>query len=232
MNKESRITVRFYKMKASSYTSMLGLNLYHSAIEFDDVEYCYEGYVNEINPKSYRSTLYSNDNDSIVMKEFVIGACKRSLFYSTLSKIKLCFSEDDYNLLSWNCNHFTYQLLRCLFIEYDYHMKESIFCKLYITTGNFWKINAFNKQVADYSIKLEQLKTDILKRPIRLQVMKTNTCSSTTYNSQLSTATNDSDEVLKEDSVKSKIISLKKFVPHSSLSLRNLSIKCQSNMKD
>lgn len=220
MNKESKITVRFYKLNASKYTALLGLNLYHSAIEFDDVEYCFEGVVKEINPKSYRNTLMSSNTDSIITKEFIVGACRRELFYSVLNKLKLNFTESDYNMISCNCNHFIFELLKHLFIELSHLTLESMFSKLYIITGNFWELDAFNKLITNYFLKLEQHKNDNLRQRPQNRLRVINTTCSTINNSELRSRDFDSEEVVQEESLKSKILSLKKFVPRHSLSLR------------
>lgn len=213
--------MRFYKLNTLKYTSLFGLNLYHSAIELDDVEYYYEGNVQEINPKSYRSALISHDDSGLsVIKEFKVGTCKRSLFYSTLNKCKSCFTELDYNILYWNCNHFTLEFLKQLFDDFNILIKDCILSKLFITTGNFWQSDAFNKLTADYSIKLERNKNFLLTRkPMRLRVIKTTCCTNTDKESDSTEKT--SDELLNEGGDKSKVISLKMLLPNKALLIRN-----------
>ncbi len=104
------VKLNIYKL-INPILSFLRLNIYHTAIEYADIEFAFgsnneEEGIYDIKPRTY---------DAIFLESVIIGECDRRTFFKALDKIRIEFKGNTYNLLIKNCNHFTNKLSKILF---------------------------------------------------------------------------------------------------------------------
>lgn len=87
----------------------LGYGLYHTAVEYDGVEYSF-GVVNN-NSGVYEMKPKTN-NVGVFIKSIQLGCKTRREFFIGVEKIVKCYNKKSYNLLTNNCNHFTNDYLK------------------------------------------------------------------------------------------------------------------------
>jgi hypothetical protein len=104
-NKKLSVILNTYKLTLNNIIDKIGLDLYHTAIEFDGVEYAF-GFLDlpvcgiyEIKPLSFE--------DGIFLESFVVGYCDKNEFYNLKENLKNEYIGNTYNVITKNCNHFT-----------------------------------------------------------------------------------------------------------------------------
>ncbi len=137
----------------------------HTGIEYDGVEYCFtsNGIV-EIKPKKFY------DNDKSTIKEYKLGEVSRRKFYKTINILSETSTDSNYDLISRNCNCFTYELIKDLFNNdcTDVCEKsETIFSSFFIKYGRLEQTLLLRKLQAEQS-KLQEEKDKLLINKIRL----------------------------------------------------------------
>ena len=101
-----------YKLTANILINKIGLDIFHTAIEFEGVEYAFgfldlpECGIYEIKPMTF--------DDGDFVESFLMGYCDRNTFYNLLEKLKTEFLGNTYNILKKNCNHFTNDICKKL----------------------------------------------------------------------------------------------------------------------
>lgn len=102
-----------YKLVSSNFLNKIGIQIFHTAIEFEGIEYAF-GFLNseecgiyEIKPMTF--------DDGTYVESIIIGYCEIKTFYSLLDKIKKEYFGNTYNILTKNCNHFTNDISQRLF---------------------------------------------------------------------------------------------------------------------
>lgn len=134
MNVKARVILRKYHH--CSILNYLGLDIFHTAIEFDSIEYFYGFYsqctsvkqesgIFEIEPNTFyqfSSKHISNseqNNYSLSNSEgsisYVLGYVTRKIFYDLLNKLRKKYKQALYSKLFNNCNHFTKEVINELF---------------------------------------------------------------------------------------------------------------------
>jgi len=104
-NSKIPLIINTYKLTSNVLVNKIGLDIYHTAIEFDGVEYAF-GFLDlpisgvyDIKPMTFE--------DGIFVESIVMGYCFRKSFYDILEKIKEEYLGNEYSVLTKNCNHFT-----------------------------------------------------------------------------------------------------------------------------
>jgi len=122
--KKLPLILNVYRIWKDSLLSNVGYYVYHTAIEFEEIEYGYGKIVletdnidinispeddcgiYEIPPMSYEDGEYI---ESLVIGHF--DKNNKHLFYETLNEIKKKYLSSKYNLILNNCNHFTEEFM-------------------------------------------------------------------------------------------------------------------------
>ena len=118
MKNKVPLILNVYRIWADGFLNKLGYTVYHTAIEFEQIEYGYGRVINEdlgemecgiyeIEPMSYK---YGEFIESILLDYIEVKhKCK---FYEILQNLKNSYLSSKYNLLINNCNHFSDDFLR------------------------------------------------------------------------------------------------------------------------
>ena len=108
------VILNVYKIKKNSLLDSIGINLYHTAIEYDNVEYAFGKILDpnvsgvyDINPMSYEGGTF--------LESINLGKVGRREYFVKLDKLKKLYMGDTYNILTKNCNHFTNDFIHLLF---------------------------------------------------------------------------------------------------------------------
>ena len=123
------VILNVYKIKENSILHLLGLNLYHTAIEYDSTEYAF-GKVTDPNKSGIYDITPMSFEDGLYVESINLGNISRRHFFIKLEKLKLLYQGDTYNLLTKNCNHFTNDLINLLFSNKTIPSKYTSFLKL------------------------------------------------------------------------------------------------------
>lgn len=109
-NTKHAIILNTYKLSMNHFISKIGFDLYHTAIEYDGIEYAF-GYLD-----SQQSGIYEiipmTFEDGNFMESLILGYCRKDSFEAILAKIKKEYLGNSYNILTKNCNHFTDDLCK------------------------------------------------------------------------------------------------------------------------
>jgi len=104
-NRKLPLILNTYKLTSNIFINKIGLDIFHTAIEFDGIEYAF-GFLNlpecgiyEIKPMSFE--------DGIFVESLLIGYCEKEKFHDLLEIIKKEYLGNTYNIITKNCNHFT-----------------------------------------------------------------------------------------------------------------------------
>lgn len=108
------VILNVYRIKENSLLHSLGIDLYHTAIEFDNVEYAFGKVINSNESGVYDITPMSYD-DGIYIESINLGLTRRRQFFVKLEKLKAYYKGNTYNIVTKNCNHFTNDFIRLLF---------------------------------------------------------------------------------------------------------------------
>ncbi len=111
MKEQLPVKLNIYKLTNIPIISILGLSIYHTAIEYADTEFAFgynsdEDGIYDIKPLSYNGRY---------MESITIGQCDRRAFFKVLEKLRSVFKGNTYNILLKNCNHFTNNVSILLF---------------------------------------------------------------------------------------------------------------------
>jgi hypothetical protein len=108
------VIINVYRIKEDSFINKLGINLFHTAIEYDNTEYAF-GYCDD----STMSGIYDIDpmsyDEGNFFESIKVGNLTRRQFFNKLDIIRTQFIADSYNIVTKNCNHFTNDFLKLLF---------------------------------------------------------------------------------------------------------------------
>lgn len=102
-----------YKLNSNTLINKIGIDLFHTAIEFNGIEYAFgfldseECGIYEIKPMTF--------DDGMFTESIIIGYCDIKSFNSLFDKLKKEYLGNTYNILTKNCNHFTNDFCRRLF---------------------------------------------------------------------------------------------------------------------
>ena len=89
-----------------------GITLYHTSIEYDDVEYSF-GICNNISGVYEMAPKSSNIGRYIT--SISLGKKTRREFFTKSEKIRKVYSKRRYNFLTQNCNHFMNDYIKIVF---------------------------------------------------------------------------------------------------------------------
>jgi hypothetical protein len=114
MKQSLPVVLNVYRINENSFLGLLGVKIFHTAIEYDKTEYSF-GYLNDnkisgvfdIKPMSFEDGLY--------VESIQLGNVNRREFFNKMEKIKKEYLAKSYNLLTKNCNHFTNDFIKLLF---------------------------------------------------------------------------------------------------------------------
>jgi len=123
------VILNVYKIKENSILPLLGLNLYHTAIEYDNTEFAF-GKVRDPNKSGIYDITPMSFEDGAYIESINLGNISRRQFFVKLEKLKLLYKGDTYNFLTKNCNHFTNDLINLLFSNKAIPSKYTSFLKL------------------------------------------------------------------------------------------------------
>jgi hypothetical protein len=107
--------------------SLFGLGFYHTAIEYDEIEYGF-GFHKECTTGVYDIKPMSYDEGRFV-ESITLGYIDRRSFFKVMERLKRVFTGQTYNILFKNCNHFTNNVCRVLF-DRELPMKYSRFLSI------------------------------------------------------------------------------------------------------
>ena len=99
MKEISQVKLNVYEFKFFPF----GITLYHTSIEYDDVEYSF-GICNNISGVYEMAPKSSNIGRYIT--SISLGKKTRREFFTKSEKIRKVYSKRRYNFLTQNCNHF------------------------------------------------------------------------------------------------------------------------------
>ena len=123
------VILNVYKIRENSILHSLGLNLYHTAIEYDNTEYAF-GKVMDSNKSGIYDITPMSFDDGLYVESINLGNVSRRQFFVKLEKLKLPYRGNSYNLLTKNCNHFTNDLIHLLVSNKTIPSKYTSFLKL------------------------------------------------------------------------------------------------------
>jgi hypothetical protein len=125
------VILNVYKISENSLIEKFGIELYHTAIEYDNTEFAF-GYLNKADVSGvYDIKPMSFDQGSYV-ESITLGNVKRREFFNKLDIIKNSFMGNSYNLLTKNCNHFTKDFVKSI-LDIDIPFKF----KTFLSIGEF-----------------------------------------------------------------------------------------------
>lgn len=140
----------------------------HTGIEYDGVEYCFTpSGIEEVKPRQFYQYQSHSQGSNQMIQDVKLGKIPRRKFYSTLNKLSDNFTNTSYNLLSNNCNCFTYELIQSLFTLTDIEIKESFISAFFIKYGRLEK-TLLIQNILEEERKLLEEKDKILINKIRL----------------------------------------------------------------
>jgi hypothetical protein len=108
------VILNVYKIKKNSILDSMGINIYHTAIEYDNVEYAF-GKIMDSNTSGVYDISPMSYDDGMYLESINLGKVGRREFFVKLEKLKMLYMGDSYNILTKNCNHFTNDLIQFLF---------------------------------------------------------------------------------------------------------------------
>ena len=108
MKEISQVKLNVYEFKFFPF----GITLYHTSIEYDDVEYSF-GICNNISGVYEMAPKSSNIGRYIT--SISLGKETRREFFTKSEKIRKVYSKRRYNFLTQNCNHFMNDYIKFVF---------------------------------------------------------------------------------------------------------------------
>lgn len=108
MKEISQVKLNVYEFKFFPF----GITLYHTSIEYDDVEYSF-GICNNISGVYEMAPKSSNIGRYIT--SISLGKKARREFFTKSEKIRKVYSKRRYNFLTQNCNHFMNDYIKFVF---------------------------------------------------------------------------------------------------------------------
>ena len=108
MKEISQVKLNVYEFKFFPF----GITLYHTSIEYDDVEYSF-GICNNISGVYKMAPKSSNIGRYIT--SISLGKKTRREFFTKSEKIRKVYSKRRYNFLTQNCNHFMNDYIKFVF---------------------------------------------------------------------------------------------------------------------
>jgi hypothetical protein len=121
------VILNIYRIKEDSFINLLGISMFHTAIEYDNSEYAF-GFLDENATGVYEIKPMSYDEGRYV-ESIVLGYVDRRKFFKMLSKLKSEYIGYTYNFLLKNCNHFSNTIASNLFNQ-EIPRKYTSFLKL------------------------------------------------------------------------------------------------------
>jgi hypothetical protein len=121
------VILNVYRIKEDSMVNLLGLSMFHTAIEFDSNEYAF-GFLDEKVTGVYDIMPLTYDEGRFV-ESIVLGYVDRRKFFTILTKLKTEYIGDTYNFVLKNCNHFSNAIASGLFNN-EIPKKYTTFLKL------------------------------------------------------------------------------------------------------
>ena len=114
MKNSLSVIINVYKIAEDTILDDVGIDIYHTAIEYDNTEFAF-GYLEEegscgvydIKPMSYDEGTY--------VESIQVGYATRRQFFNKLENIKRNYLGNSYNIITKNCNHFTNDMIMALF---------------------------------------------------------------------------------------------------------------------
>lgn len=108
MKEINQVKLNVYEIK----TFPFGISLYHTSIEYDEVEYSFgisnhKSGVYEMSPKCSNIGKY--------VASINLGQKTRREFFTKFEKIRNIYNKKQYNFITLNCNHFTNDYLKSVF---------------------------------------------------------------------------------------------------------------------
>lgn len=105
------VLLNIYRIKEDSFLDSLGIKIYHSAIEYDNLEYAF-GYLDDDSVSGIYDIKSLSYDDGMFVESIKLGNLSRRQFFQHLEKIKNKFIANTYNIITKNCNHFTNEFMK------------------------------------------------------------------------------------------------------------------------
>lgn len=122
------VILNVYKIAENTIIDKLGVELYHTAIEYDNNEFAF-GYMDDPSSSGIYDIKPMSFDDGTYVESLNLGKVKRKDFFVKLEKIKRKYLAKSYNILTKNCNHFTNDFTKTL-LNKEIPPKYASFLKL------------------------------------------------------------------------------------------------------
>jgi hypothetical protein len=108
------VVLNVYKIAENSILDRMGVNLYHTAIEFDNREYSF-GFIDKKEVSGVYDIIPMSYDEGSFVESINLGVVNRRKFFVKLEELKKIYMGSSYSLLTKNCNHFTNDFVKLLF---------------------------------------------------------------------------------------------------------------------
>ena len=100
------VVLNIYRIAEDSIFNKLGFSLYHTAIEYDNIEFAF-GYMDKEGASGVYDIKPMSFDEGSYVESINLGIVHRRQFFNKLEEIKRIYMAKSYNLLTKNCNHFS-----------------------------------------------------------------------------------------------------------------------------
>ncbi|CAG9317556.1 unnamed protein product [Blepharisma stoltei] len=132
----------YHIAKLSKYTATVGMGIYHSTIEINNLEYSF-GKGDEEGSGIY-TIVAGTSNGLVLCERKLLGICDKTMYEieCILVELKKEFFSENYHLILRNCNHFAqafaYSLLKTRVPRYINRLSDMTHCLTCILPPNIW----------------------------------------------------------------------------------------------